>query len=233
MIFGPYRCDYSSVSGCISIDNLIIELVDEIKFLGVYLDSKLLWKQHISQISLTISRNIGIMSKLRYKLPTSAMLILYNTLILPHLTYCIIVWGCAGKTLLDRLFFLQKRSMRIITYSSYTAHTSPLFSKLGVLKLGDIYILQVLLFVYNCRHPPCESKLCSFYYRFKFSFYNSNYSTRFSNRMLHIPYFRTEIRRHSITCIGAILFNKYLSLSDALSHFAMKKQIKSYLLNVY
>ena len=233
MIFGPLRSVCSRFADSISIDNLNIELVDKVKFLGIFLGSSLSWREHVSQISLTISRNIGIISKLRYKLPADALLILYNTLILPHLMYCIIVWGSAGKNLMDRLFKLQKRSIRVITYSSYTAHTGPLFSKLGILKIDDIYTLQVLLFVYNCRYPPCSKSKCSFFYRYSFLFYNSNYSTRFSKKMLHIPYFRTEIRRYSISCIGAILFNKFLSLSEASTHLAMKRQIKSFLQSSY
>ena len=48
--------------------------------------------------------------------------ILYNSLILPHLQYCILSWGFKS----DRIFKLQKRAVRIITYSKYNAHTEPL-----------------------------------------------------------------------------------------------------------
>src|SRR2546425_11866718 len=88
----------SSSSSKISIDGININLVDEVKFLGLYLDSRLSWKQHVSSVSLTVSRNIGIISKLRRILPCTAMLTLYNTLILPHLMFCIIIWGNAGVT---------------------------------------------------------------------------------------------------------------------------------------
>src|SRR3989442_2738844 len=152
-------------------------------------------------------QTVCIMYKLCSKLSDSVLFTLYNVLILPHLMYCNIVWGCGGKTLLDRLFILQKRAIRIITRSSYLAHTSPLFHKLGILKLEDIYKLQVLLFVYNCRSPPCAKNVCSFFHRFLFYFTSSGYNIRPSKKCLYVPYFRTELRRYSITCIGAILFN--------------------------
>jgi hypothetical protein len=158
-VIWSHSCDCNRYSGCVFIDNFSIKYVDNIKFLGVILDSKLSWRQHISQVCLTISRNIGVMSKLRYKLPDSAMLLLYNALILPHLMYCNIVWGGAGKSLFERLFKLQKRSIRIITYSMYIAYTSPLFSKLKVLNLKDIFSLQVLLFVYKCKFPLCDRSI--------------------------------------------------------------------------
>ena len=48
--------------------------------------------------------------------------ILYNSLVLPHLQYCILSWGFES----DRIFKLQKRAVRIITCSKYNAHTEPL-----------------------------------------------------------------------------------------------------------
>jgi len=186
---------------------------------------------YLSYIILIISRYIGIMYKLRYKLPAKSMLTLYNTLILPHLMYCIIVWGCAGKTILDRLLKLQKRCVRIITYSKYMAHTRLLFQKLGIMKIDDIYIVQILLLVYKCRFPPCEIYSCSFFYKYKFLYSENPYNMRQVKRQLQIPFFRTELRRHSISCIGAILFNKFISFSEALSIFTLKKQLKSHFIN--
>ena len=233
MVFGTQKFDKNKFTDSIRIENCIIDQVDVIKFLGVYIDSKLSWKHHISQLSLTISRNIGVLYKLRQKLPDSAMLTLYNALILPHLMYCIVVWGCAGKSQMDRLRILQKRSIRIITNSIYNAHTSPLFLKLRTLKLEDIFILQILLFVFNTRYPPCAKNVCSFFYRFQFYYSFSNYSIRPTKKRLYVPYFRTEVRRHSISCIGAILFNKFPLLTEATSFVTMKKQIKLHFMNSF
>ena len=41
------------------------------------------------------------------------------------------------------LFLLQKRPMRIITHSNRTTLTTPLFSRLQILKLHDIYKLEI------------------------------------------------------------------------------------------
>ena len=39
---------------------------------------------------------------------------------------------------------MQKKAIRVITKSKFSAHTSPLFKKLNLLKVGDIYHLQCL-----------------------------------------------------------------------------------------
>ena len=87
-----------------------------------------------TKISNNISRSLGIMCKLKCFHPQQVLRILYNSLILSHLQYCICSWGFKS----DRLFKLQKRAVRIITCSKYNAHTEPLFKALNLLKIEDI-----------------------------------------------------------------------------------------------
>ena len=49
--------------------------------------------QTYSTYILKISRATGVILRLRHIYPREILLTLYNTLILPHLNYCILVWG--------------------------------------------------------------------------------------------------------------------------------------------
>jgi hypothetical protein len=70
---------------------------------------------------------------------------LYNSMVLPHLQYCLMVWGnfeadrnkAQGETLLK----LQKRFVGLISGKSGRYHVDPLtlFAKYGILKVGDLY----------------------------------------------------------------------------------------------
>ena len=62
-----------SLPGNVTFDTTILDEVSSITFLGVCVDNKLSWKCHINNICKTISRNIGVMNKLKYCLPTSAL----------------------------------------------------------------------------------------------------------------------------------------------------------------
>ena len=77
----------------ISIKNAKIDLVYTIKFLGVLIDNKLNWKDHIDMIKTKLSKNIGIMYKAKYVLNRTSSMILYCSLFLPYVTYCCEVWG--------------------------------------------------------------------------------------------------------------------------------------------
>ncbi len=107
----------------LKIDNIIIDIVKEFIFLGLTLNEHLNWKGHIDKIANKISRSMGILNKLKYVLPLSAKLHIYNSLILSHLNFCILAWGYKC----DRIVQLQKNISRILSLSKYNAHTEPIF----------------------------------------------------------------------------------------------------------
>ena len=82
------------------------------------------------------------------------MLKIYNSLILPYLNYCAIVWACGTENKLKNIIVAQKRAVRTIYKARRLAHAAPLFRKLNLLKISDIYIMQVSQFMYRCVNQP-------------------------------------------------------------------------------
>ena len=91
---------------------------------------------------------IGILNKLKYVLPLTVKLILYNSLVLPHLNYGIMTWGYKC----DRINKLQKKAIRIVSLSKYNAHKELIFKRLHLLKVADILKTQELKFYYRFMH---------------------------------------------------------------------------------
>ena len=143
----------------LSIDDKLITRKQQVKFLGVLLDQNLSWKPHINYVCNMISKSIGVIYRARFNLSPSTKLSLYYTLIYPYHNYCNIVWSSTYVTNLQRILILQKRIVRLLTNSVFSAHTAPLFNKL---KLLDIYKINSLhtgkihvLFYHNKLLPPC------------------------------------------------------------------------------
>ena len=113
------------------INNQSLTEEHSISYLGIYSDSNLNWKSHINYIAKKVKRSIATLSKLRYYLNSKTLLDLCYALVHPFLTYCILAWG----NTLQPLVLLQKKAIRIITFSSFFEHTSPLFEDLNVIKL--------------------------------------------------------------------------------------------------
>ena len=129
---------------------------DHIKYLGIMIDSTLTCKTHIDNISIKISRAVGLLYKIRPFVNIKTMRTLYYSLAYPHLIYAIEIWGSADITHLNRLLMLQKRILRLITFSDKRREdfslpsTDPLFRKMEIHKIHDVFKLKVSKFIFNC-----------------------------------------------------------------------------------
>ena len=128
----------------LKINDSSIDQVSTFNFLGLHINSQLTWQTHIDENSKKISRVIGLIYKLQYILPQKILLSLYNTLILPQINYCILLWGKECKSIL-----LQKRAIRAVSSAGFRAHSEPLCKIHNVLKVDDIYQQRLLVFYYN------------------------------------------------------------------------------------
>lgn len=79
-----------------------------VKFLGVYLDPKLSWEQHIIRTCKKISKNIYLLRSLANRLSRNILITTYHSLIHSVISYAILIWGHA--TSVTTVFTLQKKS---------------------------------------------------------------------------------------------------------------------------
>ena len=73
----------------VQIQNQNLSSVNNTKFLGVIIDKKINWVDHITFIKNKISKSIGIINKIRKFLDKNTLRNLYFTFIYPYLMYCI------------------------------------------------------------------------------------------------------------------------------------------------
>ena len=134
LIFKPWqkKCNHNF---SISYGGKLLTQTNTTKFLGVYINEHLTWKDHISYLCKQMSKSIGILFRSRFCLSSKTKLTLYYSLIYPHITYCNTIWSSTYVTNLNRIYCLQKRAVRAITNSDYKAHSAPLFSKLRILDI--------------------------------------------------------------------------------------------------
>ena len=156
MLFSNSRCD-RDIS--IHIANVEISRVNVTKFLGVLIDDKLTWNEHISLVKSKVSRSIFLLNRAKHVFNYRAMLTLYNSIVLPYLSYCCELWGNTYKTRLTDLVVLQKRAVRIIHGAQYRAHTNILFCKSKTLKFFDLVKLNVAIIMYKAYHYMLPKKL--------------------------------------------------------------------------
>ena len=217
----------------IKIDDTPIKQVDSTKYLGITFDSNLTWKSHINELCLKLSKTVGILSKLRHFVNKHILVMLYYSLIYPFLTYGVHVWGLTFPSFLTQLFIIQKKAIRIISFSEPKSHSEPLFKSLNLIKFNDGIELQILSFVYQWSHrllPHCFSEY------FKFTSSVHSYSTRQSSkRNLYLASVNTtQYGLRSLKFTGPRLWNSLptsLTTSNSLRIFC--KTLKNSMLNCY
>ena len=118
---------------------------------------------------------------------------MYTTLIVPHLNYCLILWGSYIKEN-HRLHLLQKKALRIITNSHYIAHSEPIFKDVRCLKITDMFSVAIWKFYFklmNNKLPHCFSS-----YKPVLPVVNERYEIR--NPGFHLPVINHKFAEQSL-----------------------------------
>ena len=91
-----------------------IKQVSQVKFLGVTIDENLTWIPHIENLRKKLLSSHGALYRIKDTIPKSLYKTLYHSLFESHLVYCISVWGSISYTLMDKLFTIQKKCVRML-----------------------------------------------------------------------------------------------------------------------
>jgi hypothetical protein len=208
----------------INIDKFELERVKHTKFLGVIINEKLTWDDHISLVCNKVSKHIGVLRRIKHKIPVTLLRSLYYTLIHPYFDYCNIIWAISSTVALDKLFRLQKRAIRLIANSDWNAHSAPLFLDLKVLTIHQLNLLQVASFMYKV-----YNNLLPQYFIDMFILNHSvhSHNTRQCNDF-HVPYHRLVLTSNSIRVFGVCLWNNIcqdIRNSNSLQSFRTKYKL--------
>jgi len=150
------------------------------KFLGVQLDEQLNFSNHINSIRMKLSQVIGILWKVSYFIPYPILKTIYHSLIYPHLTYAIEVWGNSSKVALNRLSSKIRRAQKIVTSGDVNNEIS--HKLLTIKQIHKLFCLTRFFKYYRLRSNQY------FYDKFCLQHTNHPLNTRFtSNNLLVIP----------------------------------------------
>ena len=129
-------------------NNNPIEWVDELKYLGLIITSKMNFSRHVNKVSLNISRLTGIFTNVRSIVPLHIMLKLYYGLVYPHLINHVVVWGSAPPSHLRVLSTRLNNMLRVILGVRWVEgrpvmHTDDMYKSNNLLKIESIFKLNL------------------------------------------------------------------------------------------
>ena len=147
----PSRRSISSSSTIkVSCDGLILDRVSKHRCLGVVIDDRLSWSDHVDFVASKVGQKIGCLRRIRRQLSLKACRQYFLGVIQPHLEYCAAAFctqlSCKDR---DRLLALGRRGVRAACGASRDANIHPLLESLQVTCLQDRWLLKLLCFAHN------------------------------------------------------------------------------------
>ena len=133
------------------------------------------------------------------------------------------------NTGLKLLYKLQKRSVRIICFAGFHAHTIPLFKQLAILSIYDLRSIQILLYVYKSINLLLPNHITNYFIRISFI---HSHSTRTQKRNLYINTAHKSCRIYSLACSGPKYWNKLpFSIQSAPSLRIFQNALRRHLIS--
>jgi hypothetical protein len=129
------------------------------KLLGVFLDENLTFNAHCTHVCNKLSQANYIINKVKNFLPRKSLRTLYFSLFHPHLLYCLPIYICTSSKNINKIRLLQKKVVRSVCNTNYTAHTGPLFKELNILPLDKLITFTKGMLTHSIVHKYCPPTL--------------------------------------------------------------------------
>ena len=116
-----------------------------VRFLGVQLDSRLIFENHVDAVASKITRSIFLLKNLCRTVEKSVVLMVFHALVQSLCNFSLLAWGHAPQS--ERIFGLQRRALRVVEGLDYGADVRASFVKLRVLTLPCRYIFDCIIYM--------------------------------------------------------------------------------------
>jgi len=134
----------------------------EVKYVGLTFNEHLTFNNHIKIMNAKLKRANNLIAIARHYLPKELLLQIYYGQFYSHLNYGCQIWG-QTQSKINPTIILQKKAIRLMTFSHHQAHTNNLFTDLNLLKLNDIVKLNNILFTHNTLNNKSPSVFNDFF----------------------------------------------------------------------
>ena len=155
------------------------------------IDSHLTWNYHTEMLAAKLSRNVGMLAKIRHYVTNDTLRTIYFGIFSSIMMCGSQVWGQIQNKCVNRIIKLQDRAIRVINFASYFASRNQLYKKSSILKLSDSIQLSNFLMVHDSFNHALPM---AFKDTFKPIKEKHKYSTRGAiNQHVTLPNVRTQI----------------------------------------
>jgi hypothetical protein len=135
----------------LTINSENIENVTIIKYLGLFIDSKLSFSYHFDKVCKDMTSKLYLINRQKHTFSNIYLKIFSTSLIISKLDYCFIVWGNLSITQYTRLDRIMYRAAKLVIFKNRNLSMFECFEKVNWLGSEERYHVYTLEYVYkNC-----------------------------------------------------------------------------------
>ena len=153
--------------------------------------------------------------------------LIYYSLAFPHLQYCVSCWGAASRSSLLTLIRKQKLLARAILNQDFHSPSKPLFLKLQILNIDQIYKYRIGLLMHKNKIGEIQlpQKLTKISEIHSYNTRSNSYNNYF------VPPARLNLSKNSFSFSGPFTWNGIPLEIRSVTNFTFKNKYRTYLLN--
>lgn len=213
------ECSYHHLK----LNNSIIQRTLNSKYLGLVVDSKLSFNNHVNLIKNKLSQTCFLLKQLRHILPIKFKLQIFNAFHVSHIRYLLPIWSSTSQLNIQSVHIMTNRALRIIKNKPFLSPTAELYDTY-TLKISQLIIFELIFLIYKIKNGFIKNN-------FELQQINEihNYDTRQASHF-YINFSRTNISYQNFLYKGLNLFNNLpgdIKMINSISKFKieLKKHI--------
>ena len=211
----------------LNIQGHLIKCQKVVKHLGVLIDNKLDFNNHIDHICKKTGKQVNAIYRLCNILDEETKVAIYNSFIKANFDYCPLIWAFCNKGDIVRLQKIQNRAIRFV-HNDFECNSMDLLLKYNEHSIVTLNIYKIAVQMFKCYHDISPSYICSLFKK-RNNVYNNRHAYNYDLR-------RPRTIRYGQKCfsyMGPKIWNSLsYELKTAENLNCFKSLIRSVKLNV-
>ncbi len=138
--------------------------VSHARYLGIEIDDQLNWNEHIANVTKKVRMNTSMIYKIGHAIDLRHRKMLYNAFVLPHVSYCLPIWGIGYKTHYSKLTVSLNAAARALVFAKIRGtNMELLYHSLSLLDFERLVFYNVAICMWRIQHKQAPSYLCQLF----------------------------------------------------------------------
>lgn len=207
----------------IKINNVMIEQVQEFKYLGVMIDHRLSMQNHTDFISKKLNKKFYVFKRCEKKMNLHAKITYCTSLVLPHIDYCSSILFLLNKSQLNQIQLILNRFMRTVLRVGRRTPIKEMLEALKWMSVKQRVVYNSMMFINKISNNQCPQYLSE-----KLQLVSSHHqlNTRQANEYA-IPICKKVSTKNSLFVNGVSIYN---SINKEFKKTTVKNGFKNFLI---